>query len=247
MMQENILEINRNGLVMKVNGDKTPQNPDFWQSENWESDTFRTLRHFLDRQHSYIDVGAWIGPTVLYGCQLAKRCYAVEPDKVALEILKENIALNGFKNITVFEGAVWGKNGKKRLGLRGSWGSSMSSFLKRHPKKTIKVDCVTLQTLFERYNITDCNFMKMDVEGAEAEILKMSGEFLKEAGITLHLSVHKPFFKNKKRDTEEVIKFLKRYKHLYLDTGEETSADYLRDTDVFLNFIATDRVLSGLK
>jgi len=242
-MPENILEINRNGLVMKVNADKTPSNPGFWQSENWESDTFKTMRRFLDKQHSYIDIGAWIGPTVLYGCQLAKRCYAVEPDKVALGILKENIDLNGFKNITVFDGAVWGRNGEKRLGLRGSWGSSMSSFLKKRPKKTIKVDCVTLQTLFERYNITDCNFIKMDTEGAEVEILKSAGEFLKGTGITLHLSVHKPFFKRKKKDTEEVIKVLEQYKHLYLDNGEEVSAGYLRGAEVFLNFIATDRGL----
>ena len=39
-------------------------------------------------------MGAWIGPTVLYGCQNAKFCYAIEPDPVAFRQLKNNVDLN---------------------------------------------------------------------------------------------------------------------------------------------------------
>src|SRR5580692_4173846 len=69
----------------------------FWDevsSGTWESSTFAIFDRFLDRQHSYIDIGAWIGPTVLYGCQLAKTAYALEPDPLAYVELAQNIAVN---------------------------------------------------------------------------------------------------------------------------------------------------------
>ena len=71
-------------------------NTSFWaqlQVGVWEPETFKIFDIFLDKNHSYIDLGAWIGPTVLYGCQNAKFCYAVEPDPVAFKNLKNNIDL----------------------------------------------------------------------------------------------------------------------------------------------------------
>ncbi|PEC43110.1 hypothetical protein CON11_19670 [Priestia megaterium] len=31
---------------------------------NWEEETFEIFDRFLNNEHSYIDIGAWIGPTV---------------------------------------------------------------------------------------------------------------------------------------------------------------------------------------
>jgi hypothetical protein len=39
----------------------------FWQEVakgTWESDTFAIFDRFLGRQHSCLDIGAWIGPTL---------------------------------------------------------------------------------------------------------------------------------------------------------------------------------------
>src|ERR1700687_4776653 len=44
----------------------------------------------MGRQHCYIDVGAWIGPTLLYGCQLAKMAYGLEPDPIAFAELEQH-------------------------------------------------------------------------------------------------------------------------------------------------------------
>ena len=48
------------------------RNYEFWkkvQDENWEPKTFEILNKFLDKNHSYVEIGAWIGPTALYGAQ----------------------------------------------------------------------------------------------------------------------------------------------------------------------------------
>jgi hypothetical protein len=72
-------------------------NPNFWEmvsSNIWEPYTFDILEKFLSKQHSYLDIGAWVGPTTLFGAQLAKKCYAFEPDPVAYSALIRNLDLN---------------------------------------------------------------------------------------------------------------------------------------------------------
>src|SRR6267143_3643123 len=85
------LQINKNGRHFVVNPEKDYF---FWrdlQKGKWEPSTFTIFDKFLNKQHSYIDIGAWWGPTVLYGCQLARHCYAVEPDPIAFQELKNNV------------------------------------------------------------------------------------------------------------------------------------------------------------
>ena len=88
------IKIEKNGKTFFVN---SSNNASFWASMQvgvWEPETFKIFDIFLDKNHSYVDLGAWIGPTVLYGCQNAKFCYAIEPDPVALKQLKNNEDLN---------------------------------------------------------------------------------------------------------------------------------------------------------
>ena len=89
--QQSKIKIQKNDKIFFVNSSQLNH---FWaqlQLNLWESNTFKIFDTFLDSNHSYIDLGAWIGPTVLYGCQKAKFCYAIEPDPVAFKQLKNNV------------------------------------------------------------------------------------------------------------------------------------------------------------
>lgn len=55
--------------------------------KEWEDRTFIILDTFLDARRSFIDVGAWIGPTVLYGAAKAQHIYCFEPDPEAYRVL----------------------------------------------------------------------------------------------------------------------------------------------------------------
>jgi hypothetical protein len=68
----------------------------FWEKlyANWEESTFTIFDRFLNTNSSYLDVGAWIGPTILYGAQKAEHVYAIEPDPVAYQELTRNLQLN---------------------------------------------------------------------------------------------------------------------------------------------------------
>jgi len=199
----------------------------FWpsvQEGTWEPHTFQVFDRFLDKDHSYVDIGAWIGPTVMYGCQLAKHCYTVEPDPVALKMLHKHLGLNEFENVTVFEGAISDKNGKMTLGCRANnqqWqlGESMTSVL--FGESSFTVSCYTLQEYFRFNGINDCNFIKMDIEGGEVFVLPQACPFLEELGLPLYMSFHGAFLTKPQRQT--VALTLKDYR---LETWDGSPLDH---------------------
>jgi len=179
---------------------KVFSNAGFWNQVSggqWEPETFRYFLKYLDKNHSYVDIGAWIGPTVMYGCQLSKFCYAIEPDPVAFGVLKANIALNHFANVSIHEVAIADVDGELEMASPNtSLGDSCTSFLFRG-KYAVRVSAMTLHRFFELNKITDCNFLKIDTEGAEILILPSSRELLNELRPTIYLGLHAQSFAQK--------------------------------------------------
>ena len=75
----------------------TPRYKTFWDKYEqgaWEPTTLDVLSRFLKHGSFYIDVGGWIGPTVLYAAALGAEVVAFEPDDVAHAELAKNLELN---------------------------------------------------------------------------------------------------------------------------------------------------------
>ena len=147
---------------------------DFYEAENWEPETIAVYDRFLRPGATYIDLGAWIGPTVLLAAAKAKRIVCVEPDPMAYPILLENLALNpqvGEKT-TALSLAVGPRDGNAVLSSRGAGGDSNSSVMR--PGDTgarWTVEQVTFATLLDRVSAESPDFVKMDVEGAEYDVV----------------------------------------------------------------------------
>ncbi len=189
--------------------------------DRWEIATFAAFDEFIDKSHSYVDIGGWIGPTVLYGAQLAKECFAAEPDPVAFEILNKNVELNDAirKKVRLFNGCISDLSGVEHLGTQSTFGDSMSSLLFSGNKGSLEVPALTLEDYFTKFNIRECNFIKIDVEGGEIKILPQAKEFLRSFRPTLLLALHSNLFQNKDEFAEEIIEALKIYKNLYTVYG----------------------------
>ena len=83
----------------------------FWDrvdAGTWEPTTFQVFDREIDAQTTVLDFGAWIGPTTLYAAARARRVIAFEPDPIAANHLRSNIAINPelAAKITVIEKAV---------------------------------------------------------------------------------------------------------------------------------------------
>ena len=170
-------------------------NDDFWlecSKGQWEPDTLSAFKRFIDKQHSYIDIGAWIGPTVMVGCQLARCAYVIEPDPVAYKELAENLRLNGAQtsNVRVFSLCITPTAGQYSFGSRAEGGDSRSSLLFAGSKTTWTVEGIPFADFVSQNGIADCNFIKMDIEGGEYSVIPTMLDFLRQYRPTLHLSVH---------------------------------------------------------
>jgi FkbM family methyltransferase len=76
------------------------------------------------------------------------------------------------------------------------------------------VDCLTLESFFKTNNITDCNFIKIDVEGGEELIIRSSIEFIKNNDFTIYIALHIPWIKDKKQFFDNLIKSFSNYKYI---------------------------------
>ena len=93
----------------------------------------------------------------------------------------------------------------------------MSSLLFANSKTSWVVDGITFQEFVKENNITDCNFIKMDIEGGELLVLPSMEKYLEKEKPILYLSMHPHFFKNPKNDTKKIMEVLKIYKNIYTD------------------------------
>jgi FkbM family methyltransferase len=141
---------------------------------------------FWDIQQGFkiLDVGAYIG---VYTLKAAKKSgcnglvIAVEPEEENFRFLLRNIGTNGFNNVIPVRAALSDFEGKGSLYLsaRGSGEHSMLS----KSEKEIKVPVYTVDGLMRKLRITSLDVMKIDVEGAEIQVLKGSNQMLREGRI----------------------------------------------------------------
>ena len=194
----------------------------FW-SRHYESNTNKIFDKFLDANHSYIDIGAFIGSTVLYGVHLAKKVYAIEPDPIAFTELKKNVSLNPRlkEKIELHQKCINDKSGKVKFGNLAKGGDSTSSLQFADSKTSWVVEGITFDEFIRKNNITDCNFIKMDIEGGETIVLPSMKDYLERNKPILYLSMHPMFFKNPVEDTKKVIEVLTIYKNIYTDEGKK--------------------------
>jgi FkbM family methyltransferase len=189
-------------LQVEVNGNQVlvrrGKNDEFWQQYDrgaWEPDTQTVFKRFIDRQHSYIDIGAWIGSTLLLGGQLARCAYGIEPDPIAYAELAENIALNPqlASSVRLYRLCISPTSGQQPFGSQAEGGDSMSSLLFLDGRTRWTVEGVTFVEFVERNGIDDCNFIKIDIEGGEYRVVPTMVEYLKRYRPTIHLSLHPCF------------------------------------------------------
>jgi FkbM family methyltransferase len=137
-----------------------------WLIEEYKSENFD-----IKDTDVIIDVGAHIGLFSLYASQFCKNglIYSFEPVPENYNLLIDNIKSNDLNQIKSFNRAVSNSNSNVKLYLNDDEaGHSMFS----KSSKTITVDSISLQQIFDDNNIENCNFLKLDCEGTEYEILQ---------------------------------------------------------------------------
>lgn len=183
-----------------------PVNYRFWRTtpkNEWEPYTLKILQKFLGPESVYCDIGAWIGPTVLYASKLCKQVYCFEPDYNAYRYLLWNIELNRLDNVLPFNMALSDQNGVFKIAPFGkSLGDTTTSLLNADKAGSISVAAITLKTAQEIAVPTKVDFMKIDIEGAEFALLPAIKDYLAEFRPIVYLSTHTPYLEPGERHAQ---------------------------------------------
>lgn len=186
-----------------------------WQDRGAKCDVYdKSLyeRFYKPRKGNVVvDVGAHIGLfTLKIALQVGEkgRVIAVEPEKKNYAFLTENIRINRYRNVTPVDLALSDFEGKARFFLKAR-SVSHSLFGKTFVTPIIgstEVDVTTLDKMLEKLAVNRVDLLKINVEGAELNVLKGGEHLLSEGRISnIVLATHPP----RKKEAEEISEYLR--------------------------------------
>lgn len=142
-----------------------------------------------------IDIGAHIGRyTITSSKQVGNtgRVVAIEADPENFELLKRNIALNKLTNVLTLNYAVFSTRTRMKLYEQSASAKYNSLMLARaaKTKNYVEVNADTLDNILKLNEVNQVNWIKIDVEGAEFEVLKGSSKTLSSENVSLFIEIH---------------------------------------------------------
>jgi len=203
-----------------------PYHSKFWRRASrgaWESETFAVLDAHLAPDADYLDIGAWIGPTVLYAAKKARHVWAFEPDATAFRHLAWNIELNGLDNVSALPVALAGRTGIAHMAsFGGEPGDSMTSLLNAGASGGTDVVTLDWASFAGDVDLSRVSLVKIDIEGAEFDLLPALQPWLAAQRPALYLSTHAPYLPRAARAARMAA--LAEGLDFYADCRDETGA-----------------------
>ena len=161
-------------------GDLNIFNEIFWEK------SYLIPENLLKNPKVIVDLGAHVGfASVFYATQYPDaKIYSVEASKQNFSILDFNAG--SFPNITVTNKAIYSDDGFILFDESGlSYNTKISD-------KGDQLEAISVNTLLKNYGIDKVDLMKIDIEGAEKDILEKNKEWLQKTE-NIIIELHKPY------------------------------------------------------
>lgn len=153
----------------------------FWQrfaDGTWEPEILDRMPALLADGGTFLDIGAWIGPHSLWASAVgAERVVAYEPDPMAFTLLQRNVPFGELHHAAI--GPVTGTT------TIGTAGDSTS----RTGEGGATVACLTVEDA--TYDLGPVALVKIDIEGAESEVMDEAADDLRALDCPIFLSLHR--------------------------------------------------------
>lgn len=195
------MRILKNGIAVP---DKDQLHGVWCENEGLVHDKFimDKLRHFIFEGMHIVDIGAHIGShaaqySIWTGHSGFVHCF--EPNPETFECLKHN--LGGIKNIRMHCVALGRKSGEAKMNpIAENMGASFLS-------EGVGTPVVTLDSM----NLNQCDFIKIDAEGFEPDILLGAENTIKKFHPTMFIEINQGALKRNNSSVEEVFKILDNF------------------------------------
>lgn len=169
----------------------------------YEINDLQRLEKYIPMEPVVFDIGANIGNHTIYFKKhlKAKRVYSFEPVPLNADLLEKNIKVNELSDIFVYRTAVGSRSGKGDLSINEQ--NMGQCKLVESPKGNIPILAI------DELDIEQPDFVKIDVEGYELEVLNGMVNILSSSSPIIWIEINERF--------HEVDCFLDQYDYVLID------------------------------
>lgn len=128
----------------------------------------------IEKGDTVIDVGAFIGETTIPVASCANEVYSIEPSPRSFACLERNV--KDIDNVAVLNTAVWSESGVISFQIGDDvTDNSVLAPDEGVTEKTVTVRAKTIEEISDQMGIDSIEYMKIEAEGAEPEIIEGFG------------------------------------------------------------------------
>ena len=193
-------------------------------NKSYEEFETKLVKDIIKDGNIVVDIGANIGYFTLIFARLVGekgKVFAFEPEPNNFNLLKKNIEINGYKNVNLINKAVSNKSGKIKLYIDNVNYGGHSLIAEIPNRQSIEIESIKLDDFFSANKKID--FIKIDVEGAELEVLKgMSNLLNQKDDIKILLEFNPLMLKSFGVTTQEYVNLLIRFNFKIYELDKKT-------------------------
>jgi len=157
----------------------------------------RIAKNEIKKGDTVLDLGAHIGYwTCLFAKLVGKtgKVFAFEPDPESFQILKKNVEINGYKNVTLEQKAVGDKTQKTRL-YKSYLATDNRIYDTHENRDSIEIDVVRLDDYFNGFE-GEIDFIKSNIQGADFKAVQGMPSLIKKSKNLKMMLEYCPFMLN---------------------------------------------------
>lgn len=180
----------------------------------FEKDETELIKNIIHEGDVVVDIGGNIGYyTLILSNIVGKRgkVFSFEPGLENFSILEKNIMANNLQNTVIERLAISDVSSKTKLYLAEGPGGHKIHHSNFCTKNFDVVNSITLDEYYKNNSLrNEIKFIKIDVEGAEFNVLRGMESLLKNEGLKILLEIYGPFIREFGHEPIELFTFLRK-------------------------------------
>lgn len=217
---------------------------DWWIYFGFKNPIGSNMYPSICKGDTFIDIGANNGEVSLKAARevgSSGRVIAFEPNPINITRFNKNVAKNGFNNITLVELGVGNEEGKFQLNndtpenLGMGWIDNSSA---QNSDSLVTINVTTLDDYLMGMELDSVNFIKIDVEGFEINVLKGAKKIIEKFKPTLFIEVENTLLNRQGTSASELIALIKQFNYQPICSGTGQVVTPESDFEVMMDVLA---------
>jgi FkbM family methyltransferase len=228
--QGTIRQCNRHGINYRLHINDYIDHGIYFGLHDQDDFNRNDLLSLISPGNIVLDIGANIGDTSLHMAQKLNgtgHIYAFEPSPHVFKRLQTNVALNPFKNISLFNEGMGDEVGELSF-VGTSTKHTGGAFITKNMETGMKVKVSTIDTFVQMQQIKHIDLIKIDTEGFEVFVIKGAMQTLQHLRPVIFVEVSEVLLNRAGTSASQLFSLLQQlnYQCHRVDNGQPISPQY---------------------